>query len=475
MAVFRTVAPFEAATVLAWIAVLVGTSVELETYAAASVLVLLVGVLPLTGWRFLRFGGVPSALLYLSAVALLRGAAGGFSSGVGVLAVVPVFYVALYAGRRALGIVLAGVAVFYLAPILLIGAPQYPNSQYRVALMAVTVYSIIGLTTQGLVGRVKRGAEEARDRERMLRQVNELVRNLSSSPSARVDVCEAARTIGEAHVAILYEPVGAAGALRSSAIAGIEAESIEVAAERSTAVQQAMRSGSRALVTEGLEQLVGSRELWEASGRPRTVLYEPLLRDSETVGVLVVGWQGDVAISDPAVTVVALLAHEVAAVIDRADMMSQLTAIAETDALTGLPNRRAWEASLRQARRGRRPFTIAVLDLDHFKAYNDSHGHQAGDLLLKETADAWREQLRTGDLLARIGGEEFGLLLIDSEVGRAGEVSDRLRIHVTNGQSCSVGFAQATVGESPQRVMGRADAALYEAKRKGRNRVCVGA
>ena len=475
MAVFRTVAPFEAATVLAWVAVLVGTSVDPTTYFLASLLVILVGVLPLTGLRLVRFGSVTSALLYLAAVALLRSSAGGFSSGVGVLALVPVFYVALYGTRRALAAVITGVAVFYLAPILLIGAPEYPNSQYRIALMAVTVYSIIGLTTQGLVRRVKRGAGEARDRERMLQQVNELVRNLFSSSRARTDICEAARTIGEADVAVLYEAVEPSGAVRSSAIAGIEADPIEIPAEGETAVHRAMRSGKPLLVTEDLEQLVGSRELWEAGGRPSTILFEPLLRGADVVGVLVVGWRGEVSSTDPAVTVVALLAHEAAAVIDRADMMSQLTAIAETDALTGLPNRRAWEARLRQAQRGRESFTVAVLDLDHFKAYNDSFGHQAGDRLLKETAVAWRDQLRAEDVLARIGGEEFGLLLIDSDTGRAGDVSDRLRTHVTHGQTCSVGFATAAAGESGQQVMARADAALYEAKRHGRDRVCSSA
>jgi diguanylate cyclase (GGDEF)-like protein len=473
-AVFLTVAPFEAVTVLAWATVLVGSSVHLVSYASASLLVVMVGVLPLTGWRAVRFGSVPSALLYLAAVALLRSSAGGFSSGVGVLALVPVFYVALYGSRRALAAVIVGVLVFYLGPILLIGAPEYPNSQYRVALMAVAVYSIIGLTTQGLVRRVKQGAGEARERERMLRQVNELVRNLFASSDARGDVCEAARTIGQADVAVLYEPVGATGAMRSSATAGIDAESIELPADRETAVHRAFRTGEPVLLTEDLERLVGSRELWEASGSPQAVLYEPLLRGSEAVGVLVVGWKAEVRMTDPAVTVVALLAHEAAAVIDRADMMTQLTAVAETDDLTGLPNRRAWEARLRQAHRGREAFTIAILDLDHFKAYNDSAGHQAGDRLLKETAAAWRDQLRSGDLLARVGGEEFGLLLIGSDIGRAREVGDRLRTHVTHGQTCSVGFARASAGESPHQVMARADAALYEAKRLGRNQVCAG-
>lgn len=474
IAVARAVAPFEFATVLAWVAVLVSTSVESGEYVAATVLVVLVGTLPLTNWRPVRFGGVLSALLYLAAVALLRDSAGGFTSGVGVLTLVPVFYVALYGSRRALFAVIAGVAAFYLAPILLIGPPGYPTSQYRVALLSVVVSSIVGLTSQGLVRRVRLGARESADRERMLTQVNDLVRNLFTSSQARTDICEAARTISGAG-AVLYEPVGTEGAMRSTAIAGFEAEPIEIPAGKQNSVRDAFTSGERILIAEGAEEKIASRELWEAGGRAESILYEPLLRRTEAVGVLVVGWHHKVQISDSAVTVVALLAHEAAAVIDRADMLSALSASAETDALTGLPNRRSWDARLENALDEHASFTVAILDLDHFKDYNDSFGHPAGDRLLKGTAAGWRDQLRTGDFLARIGGEEFGLLLVDCDVAHATEVADRLRLHVTHGQTCSVGFATRTEGESALRVMARADAALYEAKRGGRNRICVSA
>ena len=124
---------------------------------------------------------------------------------------------------------------------------------------------------------------------------------------------------------------------------------------------------------------------------------------------------------------VALLAHEVAAVISRADALDHLSDEALTDALTGLPNRRAWERQLRQLSAVGQQLAIGMLDLDHFKEFNDTYGHPAGDRLLKETAAAWRDQLRPGDVLARVGGEEFGLLLLDCDAHTASEVVDRLR------------------------------------------------
>jgi diguanylate cyclase len=110
-----------------------------------------------------------------------------------------------------------------------------------------------------------------------------------------------------------------------------------------------------------------------------------------------------------------------------------------------------------------------MLDLDHFKEFNDTYGHPAGDRLLKETAAAWRGQLRPGDVLARVGGEEFGLLLLDCDAHAASEVVDRLRDHVTHDRSCSAGIAIKSVDEAPDDAVQRADTALYQAKAQGRN------
>ncbi len=172
---------------------------------------------------------------------------------------------------------------------------------------------------------------------------------------------------------------------------------------------------------------------------------------------------------------VALLAHEVSAVISRADTLDHLNDEVLTDALTGLPNRRAWERRLRQLSAVGQPLTIGMLDLDHFKQFNDTHGHPAGDRLLKETAAAWRDQLRVGDFLARIGGEEFGLLTLDCDADAANEVVARLRRHVTHNRTCSAGIAIKAPGETSDAAVERADAALYQAKAQGRDQSTLAA
>jgi GGDEF domain-containing protein len=112
--------------------------------------------------------------------------------------------------------------------------------------------------------------------------------------------------------------------------------------------------------------------------------------------------------------------------------ISRLEGLARTDPLTGVPNRRVWEDELlRELERARRTGTgvcLAMIDLDNFKAYNDRHGHQAGDLVLKEAASAWRAEVRSTDLLARFGGEEFVLLLPACALDDAVRIVERLRL-----------------------------------------------
>ncbi len=157
------------------------------------------------------------------------------------------------------------------------------------------------------------------------------------------------------------------------------------------------------------------------------------------------------------------------------DQATQLEALAHNDALTGVANRRTWDLALPRdlaaaARSGTR-IAIAIIDLDHFKRYNDTHGHQGGDLMLRDAASTWRALLREGDLLARYGGEEFGVLLPNAEHADAVATLERLLAATPHGQTFSAGVAVWDGVESPERLVGRADQALYAAKRAGRN--CV--
>jgi diguanylate cyclase (GGDEF)-like protein len=159
-----------------------------------------------------------------------------------------------------------------------------------------------------------------------------------------------------------------------------------------------------------------------------------------------------------------------------AELLLELTDMASTDSLTGLPNRRAWETSMTQALLREDRFVLVMLDFDHFKDFNDANGHPAGDRLLKETAAAWREELRVGDFLARIGGEEFALLLpACTATEDALTVVERLRRRVPYRQTCSAGIVIHEPGESVDALMTRVDQALYAAKNAGRDRISLAA
>jgi diguanylate cyclase (GGDEF)-like protein len=159
------------------------------------------------------------------------------------------------------------------------------------------------------------------------------------------------------------------------------------------------------------------------------------------------------------------------------DQAAQLAALAHNDALTGIPNRRAWDLDLvremARARRAGTPLNVAILDVDHFKQFNDANGHQAGDLLLKAAAASWKSQLREGDMLARYGGEEFVALLSGCSLAEAGAILDRVRAVTPLGATVSVGAVQWDGRETPEQLIGRADTALYHAKHQGRDRVVV--
>ena len=171
-------------------------------------------------------------------------------------------------------------------------------------------------------------------------------------------------------------------------------------------------------------------------------------------------------------------------VIRMAQLLRQLEAqtarvrqLSRTDELTGLPNRRAWNAELpaavERARRDGAGLAVAMIDLDHFKRFNDEYGHPAGDRLLKSAAAAWSEQLRGTDHLARYGGEEVIALLPGADTGAAVQVLRRLMTVTPLGQTFSAGLAQWDGVETSDELVARADAALYKAKRGGRDRVEV--
>ena len=164
---------------------------------------------------------------------------------------------------------------------------------------------------------------------------------------------------------------------------------------------------------------------------------------------------------------------------------TDLEKLAATDPLTGVANRRQFfmrfDIEGARARRTGNPFSVLALDLDHFKNINDQYGHQAGDEVLKFVVTSSLPVLRPGDILGRIGGEEFAILLPETSLQDAHVVAERLRQGfamglVVQGQfiatSVSIGVAQSGLdGEEPAALFGTADKRLYCAKQAGRNRI----
>ncbi|OLB81220.1 MAG: hypothetical protein AUI14_04205 [Actinobacteria bacterium 13_2_20CM_2_71_6] len=182
------------------------------------------------------------------------------------------------------------------------------------------------------------------------------------------------------------------------------------------------------------------------------------------------------AIAIGCLTLILLVVTRMAQLLRQLEQQSQkVRELSHTDDLTGLPNRRAWTVELpraiEQARRQRVPLSVAMLDLDHFKLFNDTYGHPAGDRLLKAAGAAWQERLRGVDYLARYGGEEFIVLLPDADTQRACEVVERLREATPLGQAFSAGVATWDGEETSDELVIRADNGLYAAKQAGRNRI----
>jgi diguanylate cyclase (GGDEF)-like protein len=307
-----------------------------------------------------------------------------------------------------------------------------------------------------------RGPEGARAAHVVIRpdDLTGAARLLRRVSDPRAAVCLAASWMLRADVAELWEP-------------GDDGLHLAASTEEDRFSRSAPEAVVLALHTGRTQQTHG-----DAGSGP--VLVEPVQRGRTTAGALLVRWRRPVeAIDETSRACLAMLAAQAALAIERADLADELARQAETDPLTGVANRRglarALERDLAAARRSDRQLAVAVLDLDHFKAYNDAQGHPAGDLLLRGAVRAWREHLRAGDLLARYGGEEFVVVLPDAgDSVAAMRAIERVR-GATPGVTASAGVAIWDGREPAAHLIRRADGALYEAKRGGRDRTVLAA
>ncbi len=219
----------------------------------------------------------------------------------------------------------------------------------------------------------------------------------------------------------------------------------------------------------------------------RSLLAVPLQGYQEHVGVLLLERVQVHPFSPNEQSLVLAGAEQAGIALQNARLYGEVQRLATTDELTGLSNRRQiltqGEVELARARRYGKPLSAVMMDIDHFKTFNDRFGHAVGDRVLSTVAEWARSALRTLDVIGRYGGEEFVALLPETDLAGAALVAERLRQAV--GQShvpseagplsvtISLGVAQLVFGEGLAGLLNRADEALYQAKEGGRNRVVV--
>jgi len=212
----------------------------------------------------------------------------------------------------------------------------------------------------------------------------------------------------------------------------------------------------------------------------RATVAAPVNADGAPWGALLAATLDDRPLTESAAPRLQRFAEIIELALAAADARARLATQALTDAITGLPNRRAFEERLREelgrAQRHDRPLSLAVLDLDHFKRLNDVHGHQVGDAVLAEVARRLRNTARAGEMVARVGGEEFGWIIPEAGVEDAREAVERGRRAVSAAPcadgvavTISAGVADTDDADTPEELYRVADGALYLAKGAGRD------
>ena len=213
----------------------------------------------------------------------------------------------------------------------------------------------------------------------------------------------------------------------------------------------------------------------------------PIRTHSRGRGVLVAAAAAAGVFGDEHLQLVAAIVGQGATAYENARLYTRVQHLATTDALTGVSNRRHFgDHAVRQislAHRNHRPMAAMMVDIDHFKRINDTHGHAVGDEVIRRVADALRVNLRASDILCRYGGEEFAIVMSEMH-GDPVEVAERLRIAVREARiggtgdpvrfTASIGVAELKPDDDLDTLLGRADTALYGAKRGGRDRVQPG-
>jgi diguanylate cyclase (GGDEF)-like protein len=264
---------------------------------------------------------------------------------------------------------------------------------------------------------------------------------------------------------------------------------IQITLDRHPEVRRALETKKALVIPEALQEpLLGAVRTLLVPLQIRSMLVIPLLTKDKALGVIALSSLREARHFTPGdVEFCQILANQAAIAIENSRLFAETKRLASTDELTGLFNHRQFYLLLgqevRRALRYGRQLSLILLDIDYFKAYNDRHGHLAGDEALRQIARVLKTKSRDVDMVARYGGEEFTIILPETELSQAAVQAERLRVAVETHRfglaaeghlTVSLGAATLLEGmDRPEQLVHRADQALYEAKAGGRNRVCL--
>ena len=332
---------------------------------------------------------------------------------------------------------------------------------------------ITGTVSAGVDITAGRKAERQLLREqRDLAHLQQLAQAVARETDARDHVVDGIRSLVDGSFASLLEPTPGSEELVVTRATRPDLVDLRVPLDGTP-------SGTAVAFTTGKPFFVGEAEDHplvlqpaRAISQASSLLYHPVICDGHTAAVLVVGWEEPVAeLAERVSNLVALAAEEAASALQRLAAMRRWEEAALTDVLTGIPNRRAFEqlfaGALTHATETGQPISLALMDLNGFKALNDTAGHAAGDRVLKESAALWYQELRPTDVLARLGGDEFAVLLPNCGAADCESVASRLRHALRHEAGCGVGIAVWDRIETPSTFLHRVDEALYADKAVG--------
>ena len=333
--------------------------------------------------------------------------------------------------------------------------------------------TVAGVLASGTDVTDRRAAEARLERERRdLAGLRRIAQDVASLDDARAAVVERIVELTDAQFGALLELVPGGGALQIPVATEPDFVGYRIPLGAGpSAAATAFQSGETVFIAEEAYHHATSGARFKAMGISSMVC-QPVEAGGERIGVLAVGWTDpQQSLEDRAAELVRLAADEAARALQRRAALRRLQTAALNDVLTGVPNRRAFDEELpraiARAKRSGEPLALAYMDLNGFKALNDRDGHAAGDRLLKEIAAAWQAQLRQTDMLARIGGDEFAVVLPNCATSDLDTMGERLRGAIAHAPGCGLGIVVWDGSESAAALQRRADEALYADKARG--------